>query len=47
MSSVKGLTDGLSAEWLSKTPELCEKLVFSMPQRIQKCIAVNAKCKDY
>ncbi|CAF3067452.1 unnamed protein product, partial [Rotaria sp. Silwood2] len=47
MCSVKDLTDGLSAEWLSITQELCEKLVFSMPQRIQKCIAVNGKCIDY
>ncbi|CAF3421956.1 unnamed protein product, partial [Rotaria sp. Silwood2] len=39
MCSVKDLTDGLSAEWLSITQELCEQLVFSMPQRIQKCIA--------
>ncbi|CAF1538865.1 unnamed protein product, partial [Adineta ricciae] len=35
MSSIKELIDGLSAEWLNITPELCEKIVFSMPQRIQ------------
>ncbi|CAF1648165.1 unnamed protein product, partial [Adineta ricciae] len=38
MSSIKELIDGLSAEWLNITPELCEKIVFSMPQRIQNCI---------
>ena len=47
MNSLKELIDGLSAEWLAVTPQLCEKLVFSMPQRIQKCIAVHGKCIDY
>lgn len=46
MCSVKDLIDGLSGEWLSITPELCEKLVFSMPERIQKCIAVDGRCID-
>jgi hypothetical protein len=33
---------------LSKVGMTCrEILVFSMPQRIQKCIGVNSKCIDY
>lgn len=47
MCSVKDLIDRLSAEWLNVTQELCEKLVFSMPQRIQKCIEARGKCIDY
>jgi len=45
--SIKELIDGLSTEWSSITPELCEKLVISMPQRIEKCIAVHGNCIDY
>lgn len=47
MCSVKELTDGLSTEWLSIGSQLCEKLIFSMPQRIRKCIAAKGKCIDY
>ncbi|CAF4370666.1 unnamed protein product, partial [Rotaria sordida] len=41
LSSVKELIEALSKAWLSITPQLCQKLVFSMPRRIQKCITVN------
>ncbi|CAF4154112.1 unnamed protein product [Rotaria sp. Silwood2] len=47
LSSVKELTEALSNAWLSITPQLCQQLVFSMPRRILKCIAVNGKCIDY
>ncbi|CAF1170443.1 unnamed protein product [Rotaria sordida] len=47
LSSVKELIEALSKAWLSITPQLCQKLVFSMPRRIQKCITVNGKCIDY
>ena len=41
ISSVKQLTEALSTEWLSIKAELCNKLVFSMPKKIHKCIANN------
>ncbi|CAF0805131.1 unnamed protein product [Rotaria sordida] len=47
LSSVKELIEALSKAWLPITPQLCQKFVFSMPRRIQKCIAVNSKCIDY
>ncbi|CAM4767642.1 unnamed protein product [Rotaria magnacalcarata] len=37
--SLKELIDNLSSEWSSIPSQLCENLVFSMPQRIQKCLA--------
>ena len=43
ISSVKELTEALSTEWLSIKPELYNKLVFSMPKKIYKCIANNEK----
>ncbi|CAF4154283.1 unnamed protein product, partial [Rotaria sp. Silwood2] len=45
LSSVKELTEALSKAWLSITPQLCQQLVFSMPRRILKCIAVNEAMK--
>ena len=46
ISSVKGLAKALSTEWLSIETELCDKLVFSMSKKTQKCIANNGKCID-
>ncbi|CAF3270927.1 unnamed protein product [Rotaria sp. Silwood2] len=34
MCSVKQVIDGLPSEWLAIEPDLCQKVVFSMPQRI-------------
>ena len=47
MCSVKQLIDGLSTEWSVIQPALCEKLVFSMPKRIQKCIEARGKSINY
>lgn len=47
MCSVKQLIDGLSTEWSTIQPGLCEKLVFSMPKRIQKCIEARGKSINY
>ena len=46
ISSVKELTEALSTEWLPIKPESCNKLVFSMPKKIRKCIANNGKPID-
>ena len=47
MSNVKELTEALATAWLSIVLELCEKLVFLIPQRIAKCIVLDGKCIDY
>ena len=47
MSSVEELTKALASEWLSIESKLCEKLIFPMPQRKNKCLAVNSKSIDY
>ena len=46
ISSVKELSGVLSTEWLSIKPELCNKIVFSMPKKIQKCITNSRKPID-
>ena len=46
ISTVKELIEALSTEWLSIKPGLCNKLVFSIPKKIHRCIANNGKSID-
>ncbi|CAF3110871.1 unnamed protein product [Rotaria sp. Silwood2] len=45
--SIKELVDGLSSEWSSIPSQLCENLILSMPQRIQKCLTAHGNYIDY
>ncbi|CAF3323878.1 unnamed protein product [Rotaria sp. Silwood2] len=45
--SIKELIDGQSSEWSSIPSQLCENLIFSMPQRIQKCLTAHGNYIDY